>query len=91
MSNCAASLTKAEKDFYKKSLHNNKNNFKAIFNICNNLLGRNLDLPLPPSVNNKILAEEFNTFSIDKIGKIREKSSTYKGGLQFGPEYSIHQ
>ena len=43
---------KAEKDFYKKSLHD-KNYFKAIFNIFNNLLGRKLDLPLPPSDNKK--------------------------------------
>ena len=65
-------INKAEKDFYKKSLHDNKNNFKTIFNICNNLLGNNLDLPLQSSVNNKILAKEFNTFFTDKIAKIRE-------------------
>ena len=46
-------INKAEKDFYRKSLYDNKNDFKAIFKLCNNLLGRNLDLPLPPSVNNK--------------------------------------
>ena len=60
------------KRFLQKSLHDNKNNFKAIFNICNNLLGRNLDLPLPPSDKNKMLAEVFNTFFIDKIAKIRD-------------------
>ena len=38
----------------------------------NNPLGRNLDLPLPPSVNNIKLAEEFNLFFTDKIAKIRE-------------------
>ena len=65
-------IDKAEKDFYKKSIHDNKNDFKAIFNICNNLLGRNLDLPIPPSDNIKMLAEEFNTFFIDKIARIRE-------------------
>ena len=64
-------IDKTEKDFYKKSLHDNKNYFKAIFNICNNLLGRNLDLPLPWGVNNKMLAEEFNAFFTDEIAKIR--------------------
>ena len=65
-------IDKAEKDFYKRSLHDNKTTFKAIFNTCNNLLGRNLGLPLSPSINNKMLAEEFNTFFTNKIAKIRE-------------------
>ena len=65
-------INEAEKDFYKKSLHDNRNDLKPIFNICNNVLGRNLNLPLRPGVNNKMLAEESNTFFIDKIAKIRE-------------------
>ena len=44
----------------------------AILNICNNLLGRNLDLPSPLSEKNKTQDEEFNTFFIDEIAMIRE-------------------
>ena len=84
-------IAKAEKDFYSKSVHDNKKDFKAIFNICNNLLGRNIDLPLPPSINNKMLVEEFNTFFTDKNSQDNRKSSRHKGGVQSGPECNIHQ
>ena len=54
-----------ETDFYKTSLIENKYNYKKIFGICNNLLGRNQDLPLPTCNANKELAYDFNTFSIE--------------------------
>ena len=38
-------LSFAKKEFYKTSLNENKYNYKKIFGICNNLLGRNQDLP----------------------------------------------
>ena len=43
-----------------------------MFTICNNLLGRNQDLPLPPGFMNEELAEYFNNFFISKINKIRD-------------------
>ena len=55
-------LSFAKKNFYKTSLNENKYNYKKIFGICNNLLGRNQDLPLPTCNFNKELANEFNTF-----------------------------
>ena len=51
----------AEKEFYKTALSDNIYDYKQVFNICNNLLGRNQDLPLPHSQSNKTLADEFNT------------------------------
>ena len=64
-------LSFAKKDFYKTSLNENKYNYKKIFGICNNLLGRNQDLPLPTYNSNKELANEFNIFFTDKIQEIR--------------------
>ena len=55
-------LSFAKKGFYKASLNENKYNYKKFFGICNNLPGRNQDLPLPTCNSNKELANEFNTF-----------------------------
>ena len=61
----------AEKEFYKRSLLDKKYNYRKVFDICNNLLGRNKDLTFTPSQSNKTLADEFNTFLVQKIEKIR--------------------
>ena len=61
----------AKKDFYKTSLNENKHNYKKIFVIYYNLLGRIQDLPLPTCNFNKELANDFNTFFMQKIQKIR--------------------
>ena len=42
----------------------------AIYDICNDLLGRKKDLPLPPSTSKEQLANEFNEFFVDKIKTI---------------------
>ena len=64
-------LSFVKKDFYKASLNENKYNYKKFFGICNNLLGRNQNLPLLTCNSNKELANEFNTIFIDEIQKIR--------------------
>ena len=51
-------------------LMENKTNYKEIFNITNKLLNRNTDLPSPPTDDNQLLANEFNTFFHEKIDKI---------------------
>ena len=43
---------------------------KKIFPIANKLLHRNEPLPLPPTDNEKQLADYFNNFFVTKIGKI---------------------
>ena len=55
-------LSFAKKDFYKASLNENKYNYKKIYGICNTLLGRNQELPLPICNSNKELANNFNAF-----------------------------
>ena len=63
-------LDKAERDFFRTSIAENSTNYKRIYEICNHLLGRTKDSPMPPGVTNKVLAHRFNSFFIDKITKI---------------------
>ena len=63
-------LDKAERDFFWTSITENSSNYKRIYEICNHLLGRTKDSPMPPGVTNKDLACRFNNFFIDKITKI---------------------
>ena len=60
----------AENKFYKDSLANHQGNTKEIFKICDSLLGRNQDLPLPPGFTDKEQATQFNNFFVSKIPKI---------------------
>ena len=64
-------LDQAERDFFRTSITENSSNYKRIYEICNHLLGRTKDSPMPPGVTNKDLACRFNNFFIDKITKIR--------------------
>ena len=64
-------MDSAECKFFLNKIIKNKSNYKEVYNVCNQLLGRNKDLPLPPNCTNKEQADRFNTFFIDKITKIR--------------------
>ena len=44
-----------------------------MYNICNEVLGCKKDLPLPETSSKNNLANEFNSFFVDKILKIRNK------------------
>ena len=70
------SLTK--KDFYKTTLNHNKHNYKKIYGICSTLLGRSRELSLPICNSTKELANNFNTFFIDKMQRIRKELNDYK-------------
>ena len=63
-------LNKAERDFFRTSIIENSSNYKRIYEICNHLLGRTKDSPMPPGFTNKDLAYRFNNFFIEKITKI---------------------
>ena len=64
-------MDSTEHKFFLNKIIKNKSNYKQVYNVCNQLLGRNKDLPLPPNCTNKELADRFNTFFINKITKIR--------------------
>ena len=48
-------LDKAEQKFFLTSITENSSNYKCIYEICNHLLGRSKDSPLPPGIPNKDL------------------------------------
>ena len=52
------------------SIIENSANYKRIYEICNNLLGRSKNTPLPPGIPNKDLAVSFNNYFTEKIAKI---------------------
>ena len=66
-------LDKAEHDYYMGKLKQHKYDYEEVYNICNELLGCNKDLPLLETSSKNNLANEFNSFFVDKILKIRYK------------------
>ena len=60
----------SRKIFFLETLADNRTNFKEIFNICNNILGRNNNLSLPSSDLNIKMVNKFNNSFHDKIGSI---------------------
>ena len=64
-------LDKAEHEFFLNSIVENPNNYRQIYTICNQLLGRTKESPLPPGFTNQELADRFNNYFIEKIAKIR--------------------
>ena len=82
-------LNQAEKIYYCKLVENNCTDTKKIFATCDNLLGRNQGLPLPPGFMNEELAECFNNFFISKIAKIRDTLAANQDQLL--PPPVLHQ
>ena len=81
----------AERIFYRNKLQDNRNDFKAIYCICNGLLGRTRDLPLPPCESKQELADRFANFFSSKIKKIHSildetNKSLVEEGLQVPSE-----
>ena len=74
-------LSSAERHFLHSKLYENSNNPKQIFRICNSLLGRNKDSPLPPGFTNQELANNFNGFFITKITNIRNQPDTITANI----------
>ena len=59
-----------EWSYFNATPTENKGNSKEIYNICNNLLGCNMLLPLPDYTNPATPAQSFNNFFTDKINGI---------------------
>ena len=60
----------AQWNYYKEIIHENCNDYKAIFNIANSLLFRKTDSPMPNIKPLSALAEGFSEFIYTKIAKI---------------------
>ena len=82
-------LNQAEKNYFHKLVHDNCTKTKKIFAICNNLLGRSQDHPLPLGSTDKELAKHFSKYFISKIAKIRDTLTAKQGQLQ--PPPVLHQ
>ena len=54
-------------------VYQSQNDSKKLFNIVNKLLGRKTSNPLPTAKSDEQLAEEFATYFLNKIDKIRER------------------
>ena len=65
-------LDEAKRKYYHTQLHDNSCNLKKNFRICDGILGRKQDLPLPPGHTEEEQAERFNKFFITKIMNIEE-------------------
>ena len=74
-------LDSAEREYYKTTLTDNKNNSKEMFRICDSLLGCNQDLPMPSGYTGDQLANMFNDFFITKIAKIMDLLEDKKAKL----------
>ena len=54
---------------------------KQFFKTTNKLLFKDESLPLPPELNIKLLAENFNNFFIAKIDRIRDNLTSTKNNI----------
>ena len=69
-------LDNAEYKYYQDKLHEQQKDYGRIFDICNDLLGCNKDLPFPPSNSEQELADQFNKFLTNKISEPNFVTST---------------
>ena len=53
-------------------VHKSQNDSKKLFNLINNVLGRKTSNPLPQTKMASQLNEDFATYFLDKIDKLRE-------------------
>ena len=60
----------AQQNYFKEKIEENKNDYKAIFNIANSLLFRKQNSPLPDTTPLSVLAEDFSEFFDGKIDRI---------------------
>ena len=72
--NFTKAVLSCDKSVYFKALIQDKHdNPMALFRIVNSLLGKNKENPLPPHESISALANDFNSFFVGKIEKIRSK------------------
>ena len=64
-------MDRAERFYYLSSLHDNRFNIRKVHAICDDLLDRRKELPLPPAESKQELANRFNKFFTENIQKIR--------------------
>ena len=68
-----------EKAYYRDKLMECKNDYKQVFSVCNTLLGRGRNLPVPPCESKQQLANKFNEYiqRIDDFNSSGHDHATY--------------
>jgi hypothetical protein len=69
-------LTKTKMEFISKQLQENSCDPRRYWRILNSAMHRKSETPLPSSNSNSELAEQFNTFFLEKIMTIKRKLTT---------------
>ena len=70
-------LKKAKTEAVSNKVTEWGNNTKKLYKIVNNILGSNKEKPLPPSNDKNKLADEFASYFIGKIQKVRDQLDQY--------------
>ena len=78
-------MDRSERSYYLSSLHDNRFNTKKIYVVCDDLLDRSKELPLPQAESNQKLANRFNQFFTKKIQKIRNNRMEFANDDSFTP------
>ena len=79
-------IKKAQQNYFKMMIEENKKDYKAIFNIAHSLLFRKQDSPLPEICPLSVLAEDFSDFY---EGKIDRSCWTWKQNVDHLPQINI--
>ena len=69
--NTAVAIKTAMATYYADLIQQNAKNTKELYKICNKMLGRKQETPLPEHSNATSLANDFKYYFTDKIDKIR--------------------
>ena len=69
---CSNIIKSGQRQYFMEKISENRYNYKDIFRLTNKLLGKDNELPLPPTEDLSVLANEFNNFFVNKIRKIMQ-------------------
>ena len=69
---CSSIIKSEQRQYFMEKITENWYNYKEIFRLTNKLLGKDIELPLPPTEDLSVLANEFNTFFMSKIRRIMQ-------------------
>ena len=69
---CSNIIKSAQRQYFMEKIMENLYNYKEIFRLTNKLLDKDNKLPLPPTEDLPVLANEFNIFFMSKIRKIMQ-------------------
>ena len=69
---CSNIIKSAQRQYFMEKILENQYNYKEIFRLTNKYLGKDNELPLQPTEELSVLANNFNNFFMSKIRKIMQ-------------------